>query len=121
MTDAVKAGEPLPAPEPVEPADLRRYWEFMQKMRAQHPAAAGCVGIDIRLVAAELPGVFTVPVYLRACVLQILEALGALREWQHQTAMDDVVFQVAAIFPFGGNHIQTELFREHLRAASGRD
>ena len=118
LTEVVKAGGPLPTPEPVNPADLRRYWEFTQKIRAQHPpTAAGAVGIDIRLIEAELPGANVFAVWLRAASLQVLQAHGALKEWEHGTDLDDVVFQVAATFPFSGNQIDPEMFREQLRAA----
>ena len=119
LTKVIQAGGPLPAPDPVEPADLRRYWEFMQKLEAQRPASAGgAVGIDIRCVESELPGVNLLPVWLRATALQVLQVYGALKEWEHGTELDDVVFQVAATFPFGGNRIAAESFREQLRALS---
>jgi hypothetical protein len=51
--------------------------------------------------------------------MQILQVHGALKEWEHGTDLDDVVFQVAATFPFGGGSINAELFREQLRAAAG--
>ncbi len=120
FTEVVKAGGPLPAPDPVSPADLRRCWGFAQGIQKQHPpSAAGGVGIDIRVVEAELPGVDLPAVWLRATALQILHAHGTLNEWARGMDLDDVVFQVAAIFPFGGNQIDPEAFREQLRAASG--
>jgi len=76
------------------------------------------VGIDIRCVESELPGVNLLPVWLRATALQVLQVYGALKEWEHGTELDDVVFQVAATFPFGGNVIDAESFREQLRAVS---
>src|ERR1039458_9444008 len=55
------------APEPVNPADLRRYWDFTQKIQAQHPpTAAGAIGIDIRCIEAELPGTNVAAVWVRA-------------------------------------------------------
>lgn len=57
-------------------------------------------------------------VWYRGCFLQVLHAYGALKEWEHGTDLDDVVFQVAATFPFGGNKIDAESFREQLRAVS---
>jgi hypothetical protein len=117
LRKAVHAGGPPPAPQPVDPADLRRYWEFMQRFQAQRPASArGAVGIDIRCLEAELPGVNLLPVWLRADALQVLQVHGALKEWEHGNDLDDVVFQVAATFPFGGNRIDVESFREQLRA-----
>jgi hypothetical protein len=120
LREASKAGRPLAAPEPVDPADLRRYWEFTQKIQAQRPpTAAGAIGIDIRCIEAELPGANVVAVWLRAASMQILQVHGALKEWEHGTDLDDVVFQVAATFPFGGNVIDAESFREQLRASAG--
>jgi len=119
LRDASKAGGPLPAPEPVNPADLRRYWEFTQKIQAEHPPSAAGAAIDIRLIEAKLPGADVGAVWLRAASLQILQVHGALKEWEHGTNLDDVVFRVAATFPFGGNKIDAQSFREQLRAASG--
>ena len=110
------------APEPVNPADLRRYWDFTQKIQAQHPpTAAGAIGIDIRCIEAELPGTNVAAVWVRAASMQILQVHGALKEWEHGTDLDDVVFQVAATFPFGGGSINAESFREQLRAAAGAE
>lgn len=50
--------------------------------------------------------------------LNVLQVHGALKEWEHGKDLDDVVFQVAATFPFGGNQIDAESFREQLRAGS---
>lgn len=119
FTKVIQAGGPLPAPDPVDPADLRRYWEFMRKFEAQRPASAGgAVGIEIRCIEAELPGVNLLPVWLRAETLRVMQAYGALKEWEHGSDLDDVVFQVAATFPFGGNRIAAESFREQLRAST---
>jgi hypothetical protein len=121
LRELVKAGGPPPAPQPVDPADLRRCWEFTQKIQAQHPpAAGGSIGIDIRCIEAELPGANVLAVWLRVVPLQIMQMHGALKEWEHGTDLDDVVFQVAATFPFGGNKIHTESFREQLRATVTR-
>jgi hypothetical protein len=118
LREVVKAGGPLPAPEPVDPADLRRCWEFTQEIQAQRPpAAGGAIGIDIRCIEAELPGANVQAVWLRVAPLQIMQMQGALKEWEHGTGLDEVVFQVAATFPFRGNRIHTESFRERLRAA----
>ena len=109
-------------PDAVSLADLQGCWEFARKIQAQQPpSATGGVGIDIRLVEAELPGVNIAAVWLRATSLQILQAHGALKEWAHGTDLDDVVFQVAATFPFGGNSIDAEAFREQVRAASAAE
>jgi len=122
LLEAAKTGGPLPAAEPVNPADLRCYWEFTQEIQAQHPpTAAGAVGIDIRLLEAEMPGANVVAVSYRANFLYVLRAYGALKEWERGTALDDVVLHVAATFPFGGNAINAELFREQLRAAGAAE
>jgi hypothetical protein len=119
LLETVKAGGPPPAPDPVDPADLRRYWEFSQRIQSQRPpAATGAVGFDIRLIEAEMPGVNIAAVWLRATSLHILHAPGAIKEWEHGTDLDDIVFQVAATFPFGGNTVDAESFREQLRAAA---
>ena len=65
-----------------------------------------------------MPGVDVVAVGYRASFLSVLQFCGALKEWEHGTDLDDVVFQVAATFPFGGNVIDAESFREQLRAVS---
>jgi hypothetical protein len=119
LREALRAGGPPPPAEPVSPADLRRYWEFQQRIHAQHPPSpGGAIGIEIRVIEAELPGMDVTAVWYRGCFLQVLHAYGALKEWEHGTDLDDVVFQVAATFPFGGNKIAAESFREQLRAVS---
>ena len=118
LTEVIRAGGPLPAAEPVNPADLRRYWAFMQKFQAEHPPIPGGVtGIDIRCIEAELPGIDLVALWMRASCLQVLWVHGALSEWERGTELDEVVFQVAAVFPFGGHKINVESFREQLRGA----
>lgn len=120
LSEICKTGGPLPAPEPVNPADLRRCWEFGQKIRAQQPSPEqGVIGIDCRMIEAELPGVDLVAVWLRVSALGVLQVVGALKEWERGTDFDAVVFQVAATFPFGGNQIDTDLFRQRLLSAGG--
>ena len=117
--EAAQRGGPPPPAEPVNPEDLRRYWAFMKKFQAEHPRTpGGATGIDIRFIESEFPGVNILAVWLRAASLQILQVHGALKEWEHGTDLDDVVFQVAATFPFGGNKIDAESFREQVRAVS---
>jgi hypothetical protein len=114
-----KPGDPPLAAEPVDPADLRRCWTFMQEFQAQHPPTPGsAIGIDPRCLEAELPGIDVLAVGYRAMFLNVLQVHGALKEWEHGKDLDDVVFQVAATFPFGGNQIDAESFREQLRAGS---
>ena len=117
--EAAQSGGPPPPAEPVNPEDLRRYWAFMQKFHAEHPPTpGGTTGIDIRYIEAELPGIDVQAVGYRAMFLTVLQVHGALKEWEHGTDLDDVVFQVAATFPFGGKKIDAESFREQLRAVS---
>jgi len=116
LRDIAKAGGGLPPPEPVEPADLRRYWEFMQKFQAEHPRPeGGTIGWDVRLIEAEFPGMDWVPVWLRAACLQVLRHEGVVEEWETAEELDAAVFKVAAAFPFEGHTIDTEAFREQVR------
>jgi hypothetical protein len=122
LTEVIKAGGPPPAPEPVDPALLRRYWEFTQKLKAQHPPSeTGAIGIDRRVLEAEVPGAHNPAVYLRIVPLYLMQAQGALKEWERATGLDDIVFQVAATFPFSGNVIPVESFRQQLRASAGAE
>jgi hypothetical protein len=119
LMEAAKSGCPPPAAELVNAADLRRCWRFAQEIQAQHPPpAGGAIGIDIRLLEAEMPGADIVAISYRATFLHVLQAHGALKEWEYGIDLDDVVFQVAATFPFGGNQIDAESFREQVRAVS---
>lgn len=114
--------------EPVDPGDLRRHWDLTQAVNTKYPAAeTGPIGLDIRLVesfhrgvpgGADISGAHIIAVWLRAGLLHVLQAEGALVEWEHGMGLDDVVFQVAATFPFNGRAVDPQLFRELLRAAS---
>jgi len=91
----------------------------MQKFHAEHPPTpGGATGIAISCIEAALPSIDVLAVGYRATFLTVLQVYGALKEWEHGTDLDDVVFQVAATFPFGGNKIDAESFREQLRAGS---
>lgn len=126
MAEAAAGGGGLPATlNPVEPAGLRRLWELWQDMQTRYPAppGGGCVGIDLRSLEAEftgldLPGADPLALWLRVAFVSFLQKVGALKEWEQGADLNDVVFQVAATFPFAAG-MDVESFREQIRKASG--
>lgn len=120
LFEICQAGGAMPAVAPVNAADLRRYWDFMRRIQTP-PTGEGAVGIGHRIIEDELAGADAVAVWLRAALLGLLQTRGALKEWEHGTDLDDAVFQAAAVFPFGGNKVDVESFRERLRSGGAAE
>jgi hypothetical protein len=55
-------------------------------------------------------------VWLRHTQLRSLFRQGLLAEWQHETALDDVVFRVASAIPMNGTRLDSRVFLQCLRA-----
>jgi hypothetical protein len=107
---ATEEGAPVP---PVNRDDLKRLHEIHDDFLTQHPDKEGTTGLDLMASVcradANLPAV-----WFRHTRLSLLVKQGVLAEWQHGTALDDVVYQVAATIPMNGFQIDPEAFIRRL-------
>jgi hypothetical protein len=108
---AAEEGAPIP---PVDEHDLKALHELCVERAKRYCGKDGVIGIDMTARAcsptANLPAV-----WLRHTQLRSLYRQGLLAEWQHGTALDDAVFQVASAIPMNGTHLDSVAFLERLR------
>lgn len=112
---SLMAGGPVPV---VGADDVRRVWEFITKTNPRMGAAAGAVGIDIRLIAQQCgEGADPVAVWARVALLQTLLQSGLLDDWRDGDRPYDVIFEAMAAFPLpdGVRRFRPEDFVEALR------
>jgi hypothetical protein len=74
----------------------------------------GALSID-SMVRACQPTANLPAVWLRHSQLRTLYREGQLAQWQRGTALDDIVFQVAASISMNGIHLDREAFVRQLR------
>jgi hypothetical protein len=108
---AAEEGAPIP---PVDEHDLKALHELCVERAKRYCGKDGVISIDMTARAcsptANLPAV-----WLRHTQLRSLYQQGLLAEWQHGTALDDAVFQVASAIPMNGTHLDSVAFLERLR------
>lgn len=108
---AAEEGAPIP---PVDEHDLKALHELCAERAKRYCGKDGVISIDMTARAcsptANLPAV-----WLRHTQLRSLYRQGLLAEWQHGTALDDAVFQVASAIPMNGTHLDSVAFLERLR------
>jgi hypothetical protein len=108
---AAEEGAPIP---PVDEHDLKALHELCVERAKRYCGKDGVISIDMTARAcsptANLPAV-----WLRHTQLRSLYRQGLLAEWQHGTALDDAVFQVASAIPMNGTHLDSVAFLERLR------
>jgi len=113
----IKAAEEGAAIPPVDEHDLKCLHELCVERAKRYCGKDGVVTLDAMARAcnpsADLPAV-----WLRHTQLRSLYRHGRLAEWQQGTALDDVVFRVAATIPMNGVHLDQEVFLRHLRDAT---
>jgi hypothetical protein len=113
----IKAAEEGAAIPPVDEHDLRSLHELCVERAKRYCGKDGVVTLEAMARAcspsADLPAV-----WLRHTQLRSLYRHGLLAEWQHGTALDDVVFRVAATIPMNGVKLDKEVFLRHLRGAA---
>lgn len=112
--DFIRAAEEGAAVPPVGEDDLKCLHEASVDMTRRYLGKDGVVSLDLMARAcsrdANLPAV-----WLRHTQLRLLVRQGLLAEWQHGTALDDVVYRVAATIPMNGVHFDAETFVRQLR------
>ena len=85
----------------VDPVDLRSVWVLCRDMQAQSRPTGKSRVIDVAgLQCVCSLGADVRDVWYRASMLLMLEArTNVLAPWMHDCQLDEVVYQVAAIFP----------------------
>jgi len=112
---AAEAGAVIP---PVDEHDLKCLHELCVERAKRYCGKDGLVTLD-SMARACSPSANLPAVWLRHSQLRALFRQGLLAEWQHGTALDDAVFQLAATFPMNGTDLDQQAFLAHLRVASG--
>jgi hypothetical protein len=91
---SLESSTPLPS---VNPDDLTRVWNLVQKAIADHGLG---IGIDARIISQQCdPGADVNAVFFRASLLQHLFQSGLLDDWREGSEPATLVFQVGAVFP----------------------
>lgn len=85
----------------VDPADLRSVWEMQRESQARIPGQHTAISAEFYNRACS-PGANVGAVWFRASMLGMLEMLGILAPWIHESVLADAVFKVAATFPMKG-------------------
>jgi len=110
----IKAAEEGTTIPPVGVYDLKSLHEACVDRTKRYSGKDGVVSVELMARAcsrdANLPAV-----WLRHTQLRLLVRQGLLAEWQHDTALDDAVFRVAATIPMNGVHFDPEMFVRQLR------
>lgn len=110
----IMAAEEGAAVPPVSEDDIKRLHELSVGMMKRYSGKDGALTIDL-LARTCSPGANVPVVWLRHTQLRRLVRQGVLVEWQHETALEDAVYQVAATIPMNGLQIDQEEFMERLR------
>ena len=100
---------------PVDEHDLKALHELCGDRAKRYCGKDGVISLDVTAPACS-PGANLPAVWLRHTQLRSLFRQGLLAEWQHETALDDVVFRVASAIPMNGTRLDSRVFLERLRA-----
>jgi len=110
----IKATEEGATVPPVDESDLKCLHELCVERAKRYCGKDGVVSLEVMARAcspeANLPAV-----WLRHTELRSMYRQGLLAEWQHGTALDDVVFRLAAAIPMRGIHLDQGAFVQQLR------
>jgi hypothetical protein len=110
----LKDAEQGAAIAPVSPQDLKWLHELCVERAKRYCGKDGVLSLESMSRAcsptANLPAV-----WLRHTQLRTLYRHGLLSFWQHGTALDDAVFEIAATIPLRGVHLDQEAFLRELR------
>jgi hypothetical protein len=111
--EAAEKGATIPS---VNDHDLKSLHELCIERAKRYCGKDGVISIEMTARAcsagANLPAA-----WLRHTQLRTLYREGQLTEWQHGTALDDVVFHVAATIPMTGTRLDHAAFMKTLRAS----
>ena len=97
--DDFNNGTPAPA---VDPSDIRRMWEFMSRLKQEHPnieIAGSAVFRTVRSEDVYAPKANVGAVWVRAGLIDILLRTGELKPWVADSDYEKRVYEVAAAFP----------------------
>lgn len=100
---------------PVDEHDLKALHELCVDRAKRYCGKDGVISLDVTARACS-PGANLPAVWLRHTQLRSLFRQGLLAEWQHETALDDVVFRVASAIPMNGTRLDSRVFLQRLRA-----
>jgi len=110
----IRAAEEGVAIPPVGEDDLKRLYEASLDMTKRYCGKDGVLSVDV-MVRCCSSGSNLPAVWLRHTQLRSLVRQGLLAEWQHDTALDDAVYRVAANIPMNGVQFDPETFVRQLR------
>jgi len=113
----IQAAEEGATISPVSEDDLRRLHESCAELTNRFFVEDCEASLDL-LARACSPGANVPAVWLRHTQLKFLVRQGVLADWQHDAALDDAVYRVAATLPMNGLHIDQEAFVQLLRYES---
>jgi len=113
----IKAAEEGAVVPPVADHDLKSLHELCVERAKRYCGKDGVVTLDLMTRACS-PNANLPAVWLRHSELRTLYRHGLLAQWQHGTALDDVVFRLAANIPMTGVSLDQETFIQKLRAIS---
>ena len=106
-----EGGASIPA---VGEHDLKCLHELCVERAKRYVGKDGVISLEATAQACS-PGANVPAVWLRHTQLRHLYRQGFLAEWQHGTALEDCVFQLAATFPMKGSHLDQEDFLRTMR------
>jgi hypothetical protein len=101
----------------VDERDLKSLHELSIERARRYCGKDGVVSIEMTARTCS-PGANLPAVWLRHSQLRSLYREGLLAEWQQGTALDEVVFRVAATIPMSGIRLDQSAFLESLRAST---
>jgi hypothetical protein len=110
----IRAAEQGAAVPPVDVDDLKRLHDVGVETTKRSCGKDGILSVES--VARACSSEASLPaVWLRHTQLRSLVRKGLLDEWEHGTALDDAVFQLAATIPLRGTELDGEAFVRQLR------
>lgn len=89
-------GTPTP---PVDPADIRRMWEFRCKVREEHGATDTHIGLRSVGLPVGIPEASLGALWVRVGLMDVLVRTGILKPWTPGSTHERRVFEVVATFP----------------------
>jgi len=113
--DFIKQAEEGKAIPPVAATDLKCLHELCVERAKRYCGKDGAVPLE-SMARACTPAANLPAAWLRHTQLRALYRQGLLAEWQHGTALEDAVFDLAATIPVNGVHFDQNEFIRQLRS-----
>lgn len=114
LSETVRRNEGT-AIQPVDARDLKCLHELCVERAKWYCGKDGAVPLE-SMVRTCNPGANLPAVWLRHTHRRVLYRQGLLTEWQHGTALEDAVFEIAATIPVCGLHFDHDEFLRQLHA-----